>query len=322
MTRMALQSLAAMPRRWARHGGWVVVLAVALSGLPLIGSAPAASPGAAAAPSYHLEQEGSFSERRNANGGWDRTATEPSFQVVHALMAYQHLVDLLLVQKLETTAHSDAEGTDSKLEVSGWVTGKSRYDTKVWSFTVPDDEGRLSREWSLFEGIKYGCCGGEDVHDYFSLKTGKRAGTGTSDHPAAALLSIPNTAVWRLVAYQSDNAQRRPDMKPEIQNFLGVLTLGSVEGVQHRVAVLAAGVEAWTPRLTLRLAGHAEDSTNLDLWAADGKPAPSGIRGCWVRLVFEDTKEALVPITGDDFDLTQAKLPAGYRLQRLPEPGR
>jgi hypothetical protein len=290
--------------------------------IPLAGSAPstpasAGVAGAAVDSSSHLDMAASFTERRNKNGGWDRTSVQPSFQVVQALLSRANPIDVLLVQRLETTAHSDAEGTDSTLEVSGWTAGTKRYDKKLWSFTNHDDEGRLARTWNLYESIKYGCCGGEDVHDYYSLKTGKLAGTASSDHLAAALLAIPNTVAWRFVAFQSGNAQRQLSSLSAIPDFLGVLTLGSDEGVRRRIAISAKGVEAWTPTLSLRLAGKQEDSTNLDLFSADGNPAPAGFSGCVVRLVFEDTKELIVPITADDFDLTHATLPRGYKAQRV-----
>src|SRR5581483_3543639 len=190
------------------------------------------------ATGFHVAAEGSFSERRNAHGGWDGTSIQPAFRVVPAVVDGK-LVDLLLVEHLETTSHSDAERVESRLTVSGYVADKARYDRLLWKLTDDADEGRPDRSFvstSLYEAIRHGCCGAEEVHDFYSLRTGVLEGTGTSSPPAAAVLGIPSVTS-RLIAYQSTNAQRPPDAPGVAGNLLGVLTLGSETGVRHRVAV-------------------------------------------------------------------------------------
>ena len=150
--------------------------------------------------------------------------------------------------------------------------------------------------------------------------TGRLVGTATAE--AAANIAIPNTPTWRMVAYQGANGQRPPQTPAPIANLLGVLSLGSDDGVRRRVAVTAPGIDAWTPRLALRLTGKSEETTRLDLWAANAIPSAAGIKGCEVRLVFEDTKTLVVPIAADDFDLAHAVLPAGFQLARLDGAGR
>jgi hypothetical protein len=313
-----------------RAAGVLLLLLLAL--LPL-GAAPgetaaaarrspeATATGAAHVPAgFEIAQEARFSEHRNAGGGWDRLVVEPRFQVTRVALVPKHAIDLLVIQRLQSLSHSDAESEESTLTVSGWIDGKSRFDHRLWSFTDAADEGGIPRDRELYEATKLGCCGGEDVHDYYSLTTGRLVGTTTAE--AAANIAIPNTPTWRMVAYQGANGQRPPQTPAPIANLLGILSLGSDDGVRRRVAVTAPGIDAWTPRLALRLTGKSEETTRLDLWAANANPSPAGIKGCEVRLVFEDTKTLVVPIAADDFDLAHAVLPAGFQLARLDGAGR
>ena len=298
------------PKRFARGPSSGVALILVL-GL-LLGTARA---GGKAGTGYDLAQEARFSERRNGKGGLDWRAVVPGFKVVRVALTPKQPVDMLVVQRLESVSHSDAEGEESSLTVSGWIDGAGRFDRRLWTFTDAADAGAMQRYGDLYEATKLGCCGGEDVHDYYSVKTGRQTGTATAE--AMATVSIPNTPTWRMVAYHGANGQRPPGPKAPVANLLGVLSLGSDDGVRRRVGVTAAGVEPWTPRLKVRLNAGSEETDRLDLWAADKNPSPAGIKGCEVRLVFEDTKALVIPIAADDFDLAHATLPAGFRLVRL-----
>jgi hypothetical protein len=321
-------------RAWRVSGGAVgIVLAIWGAGAAAgrgagAPAAPAATPaaapaaqagggvGTAAAGPLHLRSEASFEERRNARGGWDRTVVEPRWEVVRVLLPpRREAVDMLLAERLVSTSHSDAESSESKLAATGWLSGKGRFDQQAWTFTAEADEGAVHGEHDMFMTTRHGCCGGEDVHDWYSLRTGRLAASATGDGTAFA--AIPNTPTERILAYHGANGQRPPQTPGPIANLLGVLTLGSHDGPRHRVAVTAAGVDAWTPQLRLQTVGGKEETASLDLWAAAKNPAQSGISGFLVKLTFEDHGTLAIPVERDDFDLAHAVLPPAFHLQRL-----
>ncbi len=302
---------------WAA-GAAVAVALLAAGAVQPPGAAPGvAAPGpAATAPGARMRAEASFAERRNARGGWDRTIVEPRYAVVRVARPPLRAVDLLLAELLVSTSHSDAEESESTLAVTAWVSGKGRFDEKAWAFADAADDGATQDEREMFVATKHGCCGGEDVHDWYSLRTGRQAATSTGD--GVAFVAIPNTPTARIVAYHGANGQRPPQGPRPIPQLLGVLTLGSHDGPLHRVAVAAAGVDAWTPAVRLQVAGKKEESASLDLWAADQKPAASGIGGFRIRLTYEGRGVVSIPVERDDFDLAHAVVPAPFHLQRLP----
>ena len=282
------------------------------------GAPPAGAPSAPTAVGFHLRAEGSFEERRNGHGGWDRTVVEPRYAVVKVQLPPRHNVELVLAERLVSTSHTDAEASESRLEVTALASGKGRFDVTAWSFADAADDGAPQEERELFVATKHGCCGGEDVRDWYSLRTGRQAATSTGE--GVAFVAIPNTTTARVVAYHSTNGQRPPQMRSAIPQLLGVLTLGSHDGPLHRVAVTAAGVDAWTPALRLQAAGQKEETVSLDLWAADKNPSPRGIGGFRVKLTYEDRPPLVIPVQADDFDLAHATVPAPFHLQRIDEP--
>lgn len=278
-----------------------------------------AKAGAGQAAPFRLEAQASFEERRNARGGWDRTVVEPRYELVHVRQRMDRdAQDVLLVERLESTSHSDAEASESTLAVSGWTGARARFDAKLWSFADASDQGAVLEEHQLFGTTKHGCCGAEDVHRYYSLRTGLLEATATAE--GVGFVAIPNTLVSRVVAYHGTNGEHPPQTGSSIPELLGVLTLDSSDGPLHRVAVSAAGVEHWTPTLRLKVTGKPEETVSLDLWAADGHSSPAGIRGFQVMLTFEDRAHLVIPVEDDDFDLAHAAVPSPFHLLRLDTP--
>lgn len=303
-----------MPKRAAVRAVAAVTAAAALAAWAAAATRP---------PALQLHAEASFEERQNAQGGWDRTVVEPRWAVVHVQRPpARGSVEMLLAERLVATSHSDAEGTESELAVTGWLSGKGRFDSKAWAFTAAADDGAVQGEHDLFMTTKHGCCGAEDVHDWYSLRTGKLAATSTAG--AAAFVAIPNTTTERILTFQGVNGQRQPRTPAPVPQLLGVLTLGGHDGPIRRVALTASGVEPWTPELRLQAAGKAEETANLDLWAADKNPSPRGIRGFKVKLAYEGHAALWVPVEGDDLDVARAAVPSPFHLLRLadrPPPG-
>lgn len=309
---------------WRRHtslrtvAGAAMLLAVC-GACTRAGGVSRVKPGAGQAAPQRFAAQASFEERRNARGGWDRTVVEPRYELVRVRQRMDRdAVDVLLVERLESTSHSDAEASESTLAVSGWTSRKARFDARLWSFGDASDHGAALADQQLFASTKHGCCGAEDVHHYYSLRTGRLEATATAE--GVAFVGIPNTLVSRVVAYHGTNGEHPPQTASSIPDLLGVLTLGSDDGPLHRVAVTAAGVEHWTPILRLKAAGKPEETASLDLWAADGHPSPRGVRGFQVVLTFEDRVRLAIPVEDDDFDLAHAAVPSPFHLLRLDTP--
>jgi len=94
-----------------------------------------AQAGAGQAAPFRLAAQASFEERRNARGGWDRTVVEPRYELVHVRQRMDRdAQDVLLVERLESTSHSDAEASESTLAVTGLTGARARFDAKLWSF--------------------------------------------------------------------------------------------------------------------------------------------------------------------------------------------
>src|ERR1700688_354382 len=171
--------------RWRRHdwlrtvAGAAMLLAVWGAGTPA-GGVGRVNAGAGQAAPHRCEAQASFEEHRNARGGWDRTVVEPRYELVHVRQRMDRdAVDVLLVERLESSSHSDAEASESTLAVSGWTRARARFDAKLWSFGDASDEGAVLAEQQLFASTKHGCCGAEDVHHYYSLRTGRLEATAT-----------------------------------------------------------------------------------------------------------------------------------------------
>jgi hypothetical protein len=317
-----------MTMRWRRHNWLSTVAGAAMLFAAALGACTRASgggrgkAGAGQAAPHRFAAQASFEEHRNARGGWDRTVVEPRYELVRVRQRMDRdAVDVLLVELLESTSHSDAEESESTLAVSAWTAARGRFDAKLWSFGDASDQGAVLAEQQLFASTKHGCCGAEDVHQYYSLRTGRLEASATAE--GVGFVAIPNTLVSRVVAYHGTNGEHPPRTVTSIPELLGVLTLGSDDGPLHRVAVTAAGIEHWTPTLRLKATGKPEETATLDLWAADGHPSPHGVRGFQVLLTFEDRIRLAIPVEDDDFDLAHATVPAPFHLLRLdtPTPG-
>jgi hypothetical protein len=300
---------------WAAAAVAAICLAAAVPGQGAgSASGSVAVPPSSSSPAVR-RAEASFEERRNSRGGWDRRVVEPRYSVVRAQRTPRNAEDVLLAQLLVSTSHSDAEATESQLTVTAWASARGRFDEKIWTISDAADDGAVRDEHELFMTTKHGCCGAEDVHGWYSLRTGKLEATSTAE--GVAFVAIPNTATERIVAVHGYNGQRPPQLRRPIPNLLAVLTLGSQDGPVHRLAITAAGVEAWTPQVRLQAAGKKEESASLDLWPADKNPAPSGISAFRIHLTFEGGGVVSIPVERDDFDLAHAAVPPPFHLERV-----
>lgn len=286
----------------------------------------------AAAPPFRREMAATVEETPipgvdGQPGGWSRKIVLPRYEFF-TLWPDQGTpgepVEILLESVLTTVQRTDSEGSDSSLTVTAWKSGKKRYDTKLWSFTDPADEGEIFRYGELYQTVKYGCCAAENVHRIYDLRTGRLAATSTV---TPGIVEVPNTPVRRIVAYHGTAGQEPPPEGETIKRLLGVLTLSARGEMLHRVGVVETGEEnriEFSPELVLKVDGSdgvGDTGTDVTLWAAEKNPTPSGIRGFRVELAWPDEGKGVdvirIPVENDDFDLANAKVPPTLKLVRI-----
>lgn len=304
-----------------------IVLTLAALAVPLILAA-------APAPPFHRQVQATVEETQLPEGGWSRRIVHPRFEFFSLWPdsgTQGEPDEILLDQVFTITYQTNAEGMPSTLTVTAWKSGKTRYDTKLWSFTDDANEGEIFRYGEHYRSTQYGCCASENVQRIYDLRNGKLAAVSTVD---PGIVEVPNTPVRRIVAYHSTAGVVGP---PEAEDekmssrLLGVLTLSTRAEILHRVAVMEAGPvvpntyperEPFSPELILRVDGKDGDvGTQVSLWSAEKNPIPASIRGFRVELTFaglDDKGEVLrIPVENDDFDLARATVPAGMRLVRV-----
>ncbi len=284
---------------------------------------------AAAAPPFRRQAQVTVEETPVPEGGWSRRIVQPRFEFFTLWPdrgTPGEPEEILLEQVFTQTYQTNLEGVPSTLAVTAWKSGrpggKTRYDTKLWSFNDEGNEGEIFRYGELYRSTQHGCCASENVQRIYDLRNGKLAAVSTVQ---PGVVEVPNTPVRRLVAYHSTAGVVGP---PEAEDeklaphLLGVLTLSARAEVLHRIAVVDAGPnqrQEFSPELVLRVDGKDGDvGTEVSLWSAEKNPIPANIRGFRVELTFPDNGEVLrIPVENDDFDLANATVPPSLRLVRV-----
>lgn len=257
-------------------------------------------------------------------GGWSRKIVQPRFEFFTLwpdLGTPGDSEEVLLEQVFTSQYRTDTEGMPSSLTVTAWKSGKSRYDTKLWSFTDNGNEGEIFRYGELYSSTEHGCCASENVVRIYDLRTGRLAATSTVK---PGVVEVPNTPVRRIVAFHSMAGTTQPAEAASQPRLLGVLTLSARGEELHRVAVIDAGKEdrEWfSPELVLKVDGPKNDGdtdTDITLWAAEKNPVPANIGGFRVELTWYDGGGvARIPVAKDDFDLARATVPPTLKLVRI-----
>jgi len=299
---------------------------IALSLAILTVSAALVAAAAPKAQTFRRQVTASVEETPLPDGNWARKIVLPRYEF---FILYPERGEtgepeqVLLEQVFRISEQTNAEGSQSTLEMTAWKTGKRRYDTKLWSFTDEANASEMFRWGELYGTTQYGCCASENVQRIYDLRTGKLAAVSTAK---PGVVEVPNTPVRRIVAYHGAAGVVPPPEAEKIPHLLGVITLSSRAEVLHRVAVVDGATEGdrpeFSPELILRVDGKDGDvGTDVTLWSAEKNPAPANIGGFRVELSFlttDDKKDlVVVPVLKDDFDLEHATVPATLRLVRV-----
>lgn len=270
-----------------------------------------------AASPYSTKAESSASESTGSDGVV-QTVTNTSFAFTNLYISPKvGFSDILLAQKIESTATAGRDGSVPKLETTAWTGGKNRYDTKMWTINDCADAGWRSGDFYLTS--KNGWEGAENLLRAHNFKTGKYAFSFTTE-PASVDVYIPKDTVKRNVAYVSrkgtDSACRKNDMP---KNVIGALTLADADSQIDRIAFEGEDEElGWSPRVTLVSDKEPKGASNLSIWGpADFANKSEVVKGFSVKVVFRNGAEAIVPVVNDKFDVQKASLPKSIKVRRI-----
>lgn len=222
-------------------------------------------------------------------------------------------LDVLISQKLTSIFIPGRESADSTVEVVAWISGKNRYDTKLWAIKAGADEGG---KWGdFYRTINYGCCGAETAYNAFDFKTGKHAFSYTAE---PVFVDIPNTPIKRNISYVSSNAISDYIYAKQYPRGVGVLTISADGTVIDQVIFETDDKElAWSPKLSLTDANEPKGVSSLSLWHADGIGKADLVKAFSVKLFFYDGMEIIVPVNSDRFDLKKSALPKAVTIRRI-----
>lgn len=314
-----------------RRTGWpemrrCIVLILAVLILAVLVAVPVAFANAANAANapFRRQAPATVEETPLPDGGWSRKIVQPRYEFFS--LWPEHITEgseseeILLEQVFTFQYQTNSEGMPSKLAVTAWKSGKSRYDTKLWSFSDEGNEGDIFRYGELYRSTQHGCCASENVERIYDLRTGKLAAVSSV---TPGVVEVPNTPVRRIVAYHSAAGVVSPPEAEKMPRLLGILTFSARTEVLRRVAVIdAADHEEFSPEMVLRVNAKVSDGdtdTEIALWAAEKNPIPANIGGFRVELTYlgEKNEKVVIPVEKDDFDLEKATVPAGFKLVRV-----
>jgi hypothetical protein len=205
---------------------------------------------------------------------------------------------------LHETFYSDQEdGVEGgKFEATVTASSKNEPNKELWKIQSTGDEG--NPWYDFYKVIQHGCCGAENTMTYFSLRSGKKVYSASSDDENALLkIEVPNTHTKRYVAFSYFYSKSGTPV--------GRLQFGDGEFVQQMVAIKQPSYDR-PPDVSLRMTGKP-DSQYAQLWSGNGDRSSKAVSGVTVVLKF-DSAEILIPIENDRLVVQKAKTPKGYTI--------
>lgn len=244
-----------------------------------------------------------------------RTIVNSTYAFGHYFESRKH-VEVLLSKKIESVSYSESDSCcNSNLEVTAWITNKTKFDTKMWTITDNSDEG--SRWGNFYRTTKHGCCDAEDVQRYYNFKTGKHLFSSTT---GPVFAEIPNTPIRRSISFISVQAASDFTYRDEYPNSIGVLTMTSDDSTIDTIIIEAKNENAdlfWSPKLLLINDREKQGKNRLSLWNSKEMTTGEGITGFSVKIYYYGTVEIFIPVKNDKFDLENAQLPESITVRRI-----
>lgn len=292
----------------------LVALLLASISAPIAATPPGAK--TASAPAFTRTAEARVSETTTPGGVWIGKTAHVVYDFVQPGEGHAK-GRTLLSQQFSREERSDREGTTASVVVTALRSGAQPYDTTLWSIKTPADEGKVREFDGLYETLKHGCCGAEDLHRFFDLGSGKGVVAFSSN---AAFASAQDRRFDRIVTYLGMMASHADVPYPDERDVAGVLTLSAYDRVVDRVAVVLAKPEdTGSPNLTLAL---AKDPDSGGTWLRLDRPKGATstrevVSGLVVTLDWGQKTTGTIPITQDGFDASHAVAPKGFAFRKL-----
>ena len=171
----------------------------------------------------------------------------------------------------------------------------------IWKIQAIGDEGTPYEDF--YKAIQHGCCGIENTITYYSLRSGKKVYSSSTDYENALLkIEVPN-ASKRYVAFST--------ISQWSGTSVGQIQFGDGENIRQKVTIKQT-LDNRPPELALRIAGEP-DSQYAQLWSSNGDHSSKAVSGVTVVLRF-DSSEVLIPIENDRLAVHKAKVPEGYTV--------
>jgi hypothetical protein len=269
-----------------------------------------------------IKLESSFSEASGLDG-IVQTIVNTTFAPtsLYSSQKKKH-VSALLTQRFENISLSGREGSRSKLEVVAWISGMSKYDTKLWTINDCANTGQLLNDF--YQTTEYGCCGAESLNHAYNLRTGKFMLSYTTEPVSVdiSFLGSPHqNSLKRRISYISRGAQDSACHKLALPKMaIGALTL-SDEDIQLDRIVLEStkddGDLVWSPKVSVLSKEDPNGAKHTLVMYKDYINPTDAVKGFSVKAFYYQGMEAIIPIVNDRFDINGATLPASIKLRRV-----
>jgi hypothetical protein len=212
---------------------------------------------------------------------------------------------LLLLEEFRREHQLGTEGGKGFVKVDAWF--GENVSKKAWTIEQDGDEGRVFDEF--YRVTKYGCCASIATNFFFNLETGQRVFSSTGE---LLTVIVPNTGLYRYVAYHSNDAII-PPLEPRVNEFRGLLQYGTTKTPLWKLAIYSK-IEP-IARIKFQYENKIVESGSLMLWGADGKKDKSSLSHFAIVISLGSSDDIVLPITNDTFDLTKATIPPRYRIE-------
>lgn len=258
-------------------------------------------------------------ERRTPDGGFARTVTTSSFlrdvRFDAAPGEARPGERGLVVATVTWKERSGVDGDDVTLVATAYEDGEKPYGRVRW--TVTDHATSASK--ATVGGRTYlkttldisGTA--EPLDRYYDVATGRFAFAATTPPVELARDTRAASLVFTYLGVRAWDA-----LPGAAKDECGRLTLHRADGTSATLAFRGPGGGRWSPEWGLAAAGKKERLRLL----LDSPSAPAAAPVS-LALTFDDVEgEARIPLASSDFDLENATLPAGLRVDRSAAPGK
>jgi hypothetical protein len=97
-----------------------------------------------------------------------------------------------------------------------------------------------------------------------------------------------------------------------------MLTLSSDDSRIDRILLESDDKElAFSPQVSAIDKKETKGVSRLSLWQSNGENTREAVRGFSAKLFFYDGMEAIIPVSGDRFDIQNATLPKALKIRRI-----